>query len=362
MRRLLLLALTCIVSAAFAPPASAAVAGRSSLDGETLVYSADPGEANRVTVAREGDRIVFDDPGATIAAGNGCASETPTRVTCESAAVFTSVELGDGDDQATTSGDVGQIAGTIGLNGEQGNDTLRGTTDPNYLRGGPGENTLDAGPGTDSIDAVFTLGDGSSLEMPDFDPQRDRITCVPPAEPGDLRTVSVDESDVVSGDCGAQVQLYTKDAVVGRGSEGADILSGNFYPTRLYGLGGDDRLFGTGTTANRMDGGAGNDQIESGGLLLGGDGDDRLSSAIANEIPVRQDGGPGADLLLGRYGNDRLVGGSGPDRISGGSGNDYVNARDRERDSVRCGDGRADRVVADRADSVARDCERVSRR
>jgi Ca2+-binding RTX toxin-like protein len=119
---------------------------------------------------------------------------------------------------------------------------------------------------------------------------------------------------------------------VSRGTDGADLLNGNFFPTRLYGEGGDDRLFGTGSTANRMDGGPGNDQIESGGLLLG------------------------------RYGNDRLVGGTGPDRISGHSGNDYVNALDRERDSVRCGDGRSDRVIADRVDSVARDCERVSRR
>ena len=198
--------------------------------------------------------------------------------------------------------------------------------------------------------------------MPEVIVERDVVNCVPPAASVESRSITIDESDVVNGDCGGQVQVYTANAVVSRGTEGADLLSGNFFPTQLYGLGGDDRLFGTGTTANRMDGGPGNDQIESGGLLLGGDGDDRLSSAIANEIPVRQDGGTGADLLLGRGGNDRLVGGTGFDRISGGVGNDYVNARDRERDSVRCGTGSSDRVVADRVDSVARDCERVSRR
>jgi Ca2+-binding RTX toxin-like protein len=158
------------------------------------------------------------------------------------------------------------------------------------------------------------------------------------------------------------VSVYTASAVVSRGTDGADQLNGNFYPTQLYGLGGDDRLFGTGTEANRMDGGPGNDTIESGGLMLGGEGDDRLTSAIANDILVRQDGGPGNDLMIGRYGNDRLTGGPGADRMSGGSGNDYLNARDGERDSVRCGDGRKDRVVADRVDSVARDCERVTRR
>ena len=362
MQRLFVLAFVCVAAATLTPTASAAVAGQSSLDGETIVYSADPGEANRLTVGREGDRLVFDDPGATIAAGRGCVSVSATRVTCEPSRGFTSVELGDGDDEATTSGDVGGVGGTIGLNGEQGNDVLRGTADSNSLSGGPGADRLEAGPGTNSLYAVFTLGDGSPLEMPELVLARDTITCVPPAESVDFRSVSVDETDVVSGDCGTAVHVYTEDAVVGRGSEGADLISGNYFPTRLYGLGGNDRLFGTGTIENRMDGGPGDDSIESGGLLLGGDGDDRLSSAIANESPVRQDGGPGADVLLGRYGNDRLVGGTGRDRISGGSGNDYVNARDRERDSVRCGDGRSDRVVADRGDSVARDCERVSRR
>ena len=34
--------------------AGAAVAGRDSLDGETIVYAADPGEANRLTVSHDG--------------------------------------------------------------------------------------------------------------------------------------------------------------------------------------------------------------------------------------------------------------------------------------------------------------------
>ena len=150
MQRLLLLALACAAALTLVPAsASAAVAGRSSVDGETLVYSADPGEANRLTVSREGDRVVFDDPGATaISPGNGCTSVSATRVTCDApSGGFTAVELGDGDDQATTAGDLGEFAGQIGLDGEQGNDTLRGTADSNFLDGGPGEDTLDAGPG-----------------------------------------------------------------------------------------------------------------------------------------------------------------------------------------------------------------------
>jgi RTX calcium-binding nonapeptide repeat (4 copies) len=68
----------------------------------------------------------------------------------------------------------------------------------------------------------------------------------------------------------------------------------------------------------------------------------------------------GADVLYGLGGNDVLVGGRGRDRLLGGPGSDVVQARDRARDTIACGAGR-DVVYADRADRVARDCERIRR-
>ena len=72
-------------------------------------------------------------------------------------------------------------------------------------------------------------------------------------------------------------------------------------------------------------------------------------------------GTAGPDVIAGRGGSDRIYGGKGRDRLDGGAGNDAIYARDGVRDVVRCGTGR-DRVEADRGDSVARDCESVSRR
>ena len=46
--------------------------------------------------------------------------------------------------------------------------------------------------------------------------------------------------------------------------------------------------------------------------------------------------------------------------MRGDTGDDTIFARDRARDQIDCGRGR-DRVVADRNDSVSRNCERVSR-
>ena len=66
-------------------------------------------------------------------------------------------------------------------------------------------------------------------------------------------------------------------------------------------------------------------------------------------------GGNGTDLLF-----DGEFRGGAKDTLSGGDGNDFldtVNAPAR-RDVVSCGDG-FDRVLADRKDTVARDCEKV---
>jgi len=65
-------------------------------------------------------------------------------------------------------------------------------------------------------------------------------------------------------------------------------------------------------------------------------------------------GGEGSDNLIG-YGGDTSV-----DRYYGGAGDDTVQSRDvpAVKDRVRCGPG-VDRVYADKADVVSRDCERV---
>jgi hypothetical protein len=78
-----------------------------------------------------------------------------------------------------------------------------------------------------------------------------------------------------------------------------------------------------------------------------------------------------ADTIVGRAGGDRLTGGAGPDFLHGGAGRDSLDAGagadrvaasyDGGRDAVRCGTG-ADIVNADLVDSVAADCELVSRR
>jgi hypothetical protein len=106
-----------------------------------------------------------------------------------------------------------------------------------------------------------------------------------------------------------------------RGSSRADVLPGTKKADVILGRAGNDRLSGRG----------------GGDRLLGGKGNDRLS------------GGKGNDRLSGGPGRDRLSGGPGKDLVTGGPGADVLD----------CAGGR-DRAVADSADTVHANCEKVS--
>lgn len=125
------------------------------------------------------------------------------------------------------------------------------------------------------------------------------------------------------------------------GGPGKDDFDGTAAVDHYDGRGGDDRLEGKG----------GDDE------LRGGPGIDVLSGDAGNDTV---DGGGGNDTLLGGAGRDRLIGGPGKDVFIGGSGNDTISARDGVAEDITCGRGR-DRVTADRADRVGRDCESVRR-
>jgi hypothetical protein len=93
-------------------------------------------------------------------------------------------------------------------------------------------------------------------------------------------------------------------------------------------------------------------------MLRGTDGPDRLMGTASPDAIY---GLAGADRLDGRGGNDLLSGGAGRDRVVGGAGDDRIAVQaDGASDQALCGAGR-DIVNAELADTVADDCEVVSR-
>ena len=149
-------------------------------------------------------------------------------------------------------------------------------------------------------------------------------------------------------------------AVTKIGTDGPDTLRGTNGADTLIGKGGNDILIA----------------LRGQDTLLGGEGKDALWGGTLRDSSVGEKnlvGGPGNDLVLGGKSSDNLLGGAGNDfmvdgeyrnpvidNLSSGSGNDVLNVITipAGKDIVSCGSG-FDRVLADRKDVLAPDCEKV---
>ncbi|HEV2815389.1 MAG TPA: hypothetical protein VGW10_19185 [Solirubrobacteraceae bacterium] len=315
------------------------IAGR---DGHDCISGGDGDD--RLSGGRSGD-AVFGEQGADVVSGDsGCdvifggagddvIRAGPTRLPLE---VRLQAPIGARDRDRVSAG--------------RGDDSVRGGVDSDTLSGGEGNDRLVGG------------GDSDALEG---NPGRDRLE----GGPGSDYVVGGHGTDVIIGGSGRDFLGGDVDL----GFEFDDVLFGN-RPRRIAGDddirggSGDDQMHGEGGR-DRLDGGSGRDTAQGmrgDDRLLGGPGDDnlqgggggdRISGGGANDQLV---GATGDDVLAGGTFGDEIDGGPGADRLFGGSGPDRINARDRDRDVVRCGAGR-DRVTTDRRDTV-RGCEIVNGR
>ena len=168
------------------------------------------------------------------------------------------------------------------------------------------------------------------------------------------------------------------------GTEGADMLTGNYLSEEIKSLGGDDIVSGGGgndhielgagndwggggTGDDTLYGQAGDDFLvgETGNdHLYGGEGHDELYGAEGDDIAYGEagndylEGGEGADSLWGGEGNDVVEGSWGDDHLYGGAGNDilqdaveFSGAHPYGRDWYDGGDG-DDRLVVENMDDA----------
>jgi Ca2+-binding RTX toxin-like protein len=336
MRRLLLLiALGALVPASGAQAATVTTTEpfcpKGCFEYGSLVYTAAPGEVNRVTLRWSGGLLV-EDPGAVITPGAGCRAVDAHTARCSvGSPSVTSLNLGDGDDHALL-----LAAGAV--DGGDGADVLRGgeAVSDVYLTGGPGDDALtlgdranfgrlDGGDGDDRLSAgrgegVLVGGAGNDALAAGRGPDRlepgtgaDSVDGGPGADTwlqGDrLEPLVIDLAAAVS----AEDPLVRSIEHV-TGGLGADRIAGTAGPNRLYGGGGDDELQGLGGDDVLL-GGAGADRFD------GGDGDDQLEGD-GPDLALGESGGP--DDLRGGPGDDALSGGPGDDRLECGGGEDYT--------------------------------------
>ena len=145
------------------------------------------------------------------------------------------------------------------------------------------------------------------------------------------------------------------------GTDGPDTLRGTNGADHLIGKSGNDILFAL-AGKDTLIGGPGKDVVLGGNKDHPFGGDKNLVGGRGNDV---MGGGNGSDNVVGEAGNDLMADGEvehdhSEDTLSGGAGNDaiiVVNSPAFE-DIVTCGSG-FDRLIADRKDVVAPDCERV---
>ncbi|MDX6676520.1 MAG: hypothetical protein QOE31_572 [Solirubrobacteraceae bacterium] len=359
---LLLLCLPAVASAAEVHVTSIGSGYKDSTD--ALLYTAAPGERNRIVVAHDPTTspttIVVRDSGAQVLAGGGCSAIDAQTVRCVAQTAF--VDAGDGDDTLTTPASGPAFV----VRGGDGADTLTGA---GYLSGGPGDDvltaspltcmgpcpavTLDGGSGND----VLRGGPGDDVLSGDNDGRANPFVG-DASETGPLDAARGD--DAIDGGPGRDTVRYTRTTGVrvdladhasnGAGGErdrlqgienvtsgdGADVLVGDDGANELIGGSGADTLVGRG----------GDDSLH----------DERLASTQDFLPPTAPDG---ADTLRGGAGNDGLDGGGEPgDRLFGGPGNDYLANDSGEivARTVSCGSG-ADRVGSSPSAQLVSSCE-----
>jgi Ca2+-binding RTX toxin-like protein len=255
-----------VLASALAPAAARA---STAVANPEIIYTAEPGEANRVTVTPDGDRYVIEDPAAQISVFGDCeVLDAPAahRVSCfqeDPRGPRVRLNLGDMDDVATGSPAFDSISGG------PGNDQLYGAEGPDELLGGEGTDLLDGG-GGDRVSHSDPGYAGAGLGL-----YVDELDGGPGADV--LRGGDGDFDSVIYTSRRAPVSV-TLDGLANDGEAGEGDLVGPGVEN-AYGGAGGDVLVGDGRP-NALVGGDGDDLIDGGGgygdSAIGGNGDDTI--------------------------------------------------------------------------------------
>ncbi|WP_254173309.1 Calx-beta domain-containing protein [Planktothrix pseudagardhii] len=204
-----------------------------------------------------------------------------------------------------------------------GDDTVRGSSDPeriygnldnDILFGEGGNDTLFGGQGNDKI-----LGNLGNDLLFGEDGNDQFVGFVNPDNPSQLAGVEGDDT-IYAGSGNDQIRENEgKDLIFG--GQGDDELRSGIENDIVEGNDGND-FIGPGDGDDTVSGGNGNDQVRGDAgndLVKGNTGDDQLSGGTENDTLF---GGQGNDQLTGDGGDDRLSGDEGIDTLMGGDGKD----------------------------------------
>jgi Ca2+-binding RTX toxin-like protein len=322
-----------IAALGLAPLASAATVSHSfdSFPLPVLRYTAAAAEVNRLSVAEDGEWVVFRDAGAPVIAQGGCMSTGPAEARCPRGWRLL-IQLGDQDDEVSITGaPAGSWSPPFQFADAPALEFLDDAGNDRYV-GGPGREAFIAAAVADGADEF--LG-GEGRDEVQYEQRDGRVFLSLDGQPNDG---AMGEGDNIGAD--VEDAYAGPDGMTFSGSAGGNFFWGYPYRTSLgagrdlaSGEGGDDLMHG-GFGDDRLAGGPGRDAI------WGQQGRDRLR------------GGTGGDQLIGGIDADVLRGGGGRDRLGGGNGRDLYCARDGVRDLIADGGRSIDRAYVDALDKV----------
>src|SRR3954453_9032373 len=291
-RRLARLVAPLVVLVAAAPARAATVSISGNGKSKVLQYEAAVGEPNVVAINEptfSGQFQIFDSGQSVhVSAGAGCTVDAvqPESVDCPTQGVTSVVvNLGDGDDSATTNG----VSLPLTINGGDGNDSLTEGPLHQQIKGGLGDDYLDAGSYLHGAD-TWSGGSGhDTIQFPRFDP---------PALSNDGRANDglAGENDNIGTDIDGITGGYSDDTITG--GPGDDTLFGKMGNTSLSGAGGNDVLdVHYGECRGTVDGGDCKDQIitSGGATVTAGPGDDTIAMYGGCSAGDDVSGGSGVD-------------------------------------------------------------------
>ena len=219
-----------------------------------------------------------------------------------------------------------------------GNDKVYAGIGDDVLVGGKGDDYLEGGAGDDTY--IFNIGDGADTIL----------------DGGGSDTIKfgagISKDDIVVKRAGDDIRISFKnsetDSILLRyNASNASYFIENFLfangetmgmqdilDLSLIGTDSDDVIYGY-NADDTLRGGKGNDTLNGGegnDILYGGEGNDKLNGGNGNDILY---GGEGDDILYGEHGDDILEGGAGNDRLEGYVGNDtYIFGRGDGADTI----------------------------
>jgi hypothetical protein len=285
MRKALLFAIVAGCLCAPRPAAGAIVEVNDEDDphgGPYVQFTADPGEANRVSVRAQHGGLRIRDDGAPLRVGLRCEQVSPNEAVCDPPDLIAT--LGDGDDTLTTPKRVVALGGegndtlTTGgaLDGGPGDDVLTGGRRQDDLDGGGGTDVLRAGAGNDYLEDGDSPETGVGPDRIDGGAGADRTSLLDRTTPVkvDLRNTT-GQGEKGEGDTYISVESVNAHAPAVEliGNNQPNELRGSGGPVVLDGRAGNDSLDAYDGIPHRLRGGLGNDVIALYGGRLNGPGE-----------------------------------------------------------------------------------------